>query len=55
MAAGTACLYHGAVAVALGRIHRQRPAEALGIGGLILLMHSVLFTVWSAWGMMRLR
>jgi hypothetical protein len=35
----TACLYHGPIAVWLGRVYRRHPVRALAIGAAILVFH----------------
>lgn len=47
VAAITACLYHGTVAIVLGRIYRRKPSDALAIGGAILALHLILYFFWQ--------
>lgn len=41
-------LYHGTVAVVLGRVYRRKPSDVLAIGGAILALHLILYYLWQA-------
>lgn len=46
VAALMACLYHGTVAMVLGRTYRRKRSEALALGGAVLALHLILYFLW---------
>jgi hypothetical protein len=54
VAALTACLYHGTVAVWLARVYRRQPRRALLFGGVLLVLHFCLYVIWQNISLARL-
>lgn len=47
VAALTAGLYHGTVAVWLARVYRSRPRRAFLFGGVLLVLHFCVYMIWQ--------
>lgn len=44
----TGCLYHGPIAVWLGRVYRRRPVRAMAMAAALLGLHLAAFLAWQS-------